>query len=452
MAFCIVQVATKELLAKGISMGAFDQIIGYTAVKQRLERTADVLAHPDAYRQLGARSPRAMLLYGEPGVGKTLMARCLIEASGRASVVCRKDEPNGEFVKVIKKKFKKAAEKAPSILLLDDMDKFANEDSRHRDAEEYVTVQSCLDELAQSGAEVFVLATANDTSRLPYSLMRSGRLGTQIEVECPSGTDAEAILSHYLAGKKIVDDIDPAFLARVLGGNSCATLEEVANEAGLLAGYDRSETITQEHFMKAVLSTVHGIPEAVIEIPKTENEATQKYLYTAYHEAGHVVVSEVIDPGSTTLATVFRKRKSRFGGLVLSQRSDANVVKMQQANILAALGSKAAQEQKFGIMDKGAERDMADAFDRVKELVEDSCYCGLNLYCDGYGASEDLKSRIEQATAAEIERYYRKAKEILSANMDFLDAVANSLLEKGILTMRDIAKIKETCDIVSVPM
>lgn len=118
MTFRIVQVAPKGLLAKGINMGAFDQIIGYTAVKQRLERTADVLAHPDAYRQLGARSPRAMLLYGEPGVGKTLMARCLIEASGRASVVCRKDEPNGEFVKVIKKKFKKAAEKAPSILLL----------------------------------------------------------------------------------------------------------------------------------------------------------------------------------------------------------------------------------------------------------------------------------------------------------------------------------------------
>ena len=433
-------------------MGAFDQIIGYTAVKQRLERTADVLAHPDAYRQLGVRPPRAMMLYGEPGVGKTLMARCLIEASGRASVVCRKDEPNGEFVKVVKKKFKKAVEKAPSILLLDDMDKFANEDSHHRDAEEYVTVQSCLDELAQSGAEVFVLATANDTSRLPYSLVRSGRVGTQIEVECPSGADAEAILSHYLTGKKIVDDIDPAFLARVLGGCSCATLEEVANEAGLLAGYDRSEIITQEHFMKAVLCSVHGIPETVIEMPKAENASTQKCLYTAYHEAGHAVVSEIIDPGSTTLATVFRKRKSRFGGLVLSQRSDANVVKMQQANILASLGSKAAQEQKFGIVDRGAEKDLADAFDQVKELVEKSCYCGFSLYCDGYGASEDLKSRIEQATAAEIERYYRKAKEILSANMGFLDAVANGLFEKGILTMHDVAKIKETCDIVSVPM
>lgn len=421
-------------------------------MKQRLERTADDLAHPDAYRQLGVRPPRAMMLYGEPGVGKTLMARCLIEASGRASVVCRKDEPNGEFVKVVKKKFKKAVEKAPSILLLDDMDKFANEDSHHRDAEEYVTVQSCLDELAQSGAEVFVLATANDTSRLPYSLVRSGGLGTQIEVECPSGADAEAILSHYLTGKKIVDDIDPALLARVLGGCSCATLEEVANEAGLLAGYDRSETITQEHFMKAVLCSVHGIPETVIEMPKAENASTQQCFHTAYHEAGHVVVSEIIDPGSTTLATVFRKRKSRFGGLVLSQRSDANVVKMQQANILASLGSKAVQEQKFGIVDRGAEKDLADAFDRAKELVEESCYCGFSLYCDGYGASEDLKSRIEQATAAEIERYYRKAKEILSANMGFLDAVANGLLEKGILTMHDVAKIKETCDIVSVPM
>ena len=156
----------------------------------------------------------------------------------------------------------------------------------------------------------------------------------------PSGADAEAILSHYLAGKKMVDDIDPAFLARVLGGNSCATLEEVANEAGLLAGYDRSETITQEHFMKAVLSTVHGIPEAVIDMSKMESAATQKCLYTAYHEAGHVVVSEIIDPGSTTLATVFRKRKSRFGGFVLSQHSDANLVKMQQAKILVSLGAK----------------------------------------------------------------------------------------------------------------
>ena len=282
--------------------------------------------------------------------------------------------------------------------------------------------------------------------------LRSGRLGTKIEVECPSGADAEAILSHYLAGKKMVDDIDPVFLARVLGGNSCATLEEVANEAGLLAGYDRSETITQEHLMKAVLSTVHGIPEAVIEMSKMESAATQKYLYTAYHEAGHVVVSEIIDPGSTTLATVFRKRKSRFGGLVLSQHSDANLVKMQQAKILVSLGSKAAQEQKFGIMDSGAESDLADAFGHAKELVEDSCYCGFSLYRDGCGASEDLKSRIEQAVAAEIERYYRKAKEILSANMDFLDAVANGLLEKGILTMYDIADIKKTCNIVSVPM
>lgn len=431
-------------------MGAFDKVIGYKSVKRKLERTADVLANTEAYEALGVRAPRAMLLYGEPGVGKTLMAHCLIEASGRTSIVCRKDEPNGEFVKVIKKKFKKAAEKAPSIILLDDLDKFANEDAQHRDAEEYVTVQSCLDDLAQSGADVFVLATANDISCLPFSLRRSGRLGNKIEVECPTGTDAEAILAHYLSGKKVVDNMDPAFLARIMGGHSCATLEEVVNDAGLLAGYDRSETITMEHFLKAALQALHNVPEIAGEGLDTGEKATRvERSYTAYHEAGHAVISEILDPGSTTLISLYGNSSGRSEGFVLSRRSnDTNIIRMQQINILISLGSKAAQEQKFGIVDRGAEEDLAKTFSQVRGLVSDTCYCGFNLYSYGYSNSEDLISRIEQATAAEVERYYRKAKQILSANASFLDAIADALIEKELLTMYDIADIKATCEIV----
>ena len=433
-------------------MSAFDKVIGYTAVKEKLKRTADVLAHPETYDALGVRAPRAMLLYGEPGVGKTLMARCLIEQSGREAIVCRKDEPNGEFVKVIKKKFKKAAEKAPSIILLDDLDKFANEDNQHRDAEEYVTVQSCLDDLAQSEAEVFVLATANDIHCLPYSLRRLGRLGNKIKVECPTGADAGAILAHYLSGKKVVDMIDPSFLARIMGGRSCATLEEVVNDAGLLAGYDRSDTITMEHFMRAVLHSVLDVPEIVDECLDTGKEATKvERSYTAYHEAGHAVVSEILDPGSVTLVSLYGTASGRSRGFVLSRRSDdANTMRMQQIGILQSLGGKAAQEQRFGIMDRGAEADLAGAFEQVKNLVGDACCCGFNLYSYGYDNSEDLSNRIEQATAAEVERYYRRAKEILSMNAGFLDAVANALLEKGFLTMHDIEKLRATCNVVPV--
>ena len=108
-------------------------IIGYTAVKKELQQIADTLRNRDVYDKLGISAPRGLLLYGEPGVGKSLMASAIIEASGRSALVCRKDKPNGDFVKEIKATFDKAIAEAPSIVYLDDMDKFANGDERHPD-------------------------------------------------------------------------------------------------------------------------------------------------------------------------------------------------------------------------------------------------------------------------------------------------------------------------------
>ena len=140
-------------------MRKFDMIIGYNAVKKELKQIADTLRNREYYEKLGVSAPRGLLLHGEPGVGKSLMAAAIIEASGRKAFVCRKDQPNGDFVKHIKETFDKAMAEAPSIVLLDDMDKFANGDEDHPDAEEYVTVQSCIDEAKHK--EVFVLATVH---------------------------------------------------------------------------------------------------------------------------------------------------------------------------------------------------------------------------------------------------------------------------------------------------
>ena len=175
-------------------MNAFRKVIGYEQVKQELMQIADTLKNHEVYEALGVSSPRGLLLHGVPGVGKSLMAQCLIEESGREAFACRKTEPNGKFVGTIKEVFEKAAESAPSIVYLDDMDKFANDDERHRNSEEFVTVQSCIDELR--GKEVFVLATANETRCLPDSLTRAGRFDRVIEVEAPEGKDAERIIGH----------------------------------------------------------------------------------------------------------------------------------------------------------------------------------------------------------------------------------------------------------------
>lgn len=141
-------------------MSKFDMIIGYTATKKELKQIADTLRNRDVYDKLGVSAPRGLLLHGQPGVGKSLMASAIIEASERPAFVCRKDKPNGDFIKEIKATFDKAIADAPSIVYLDDMDKFANGDERHPDAEEYVTVQSALTK--RKAKNVFVLATANN--------------------------------------------------------------------------------------------------------------------------------------------------------------------------------------------------------------------------------------------------------------------------------------------------
>lgn len=431
-------------------MSAFDNIIGYADIKKKLARTADVLAHPDAYRSLGARAPRALLLYGEPGVGKTLMARCLIEESGRAVFTCRKDEPGEQFIATVKDTFAKAVEHTPSIVLLDDMDKFANEDEVHRDASEYVTVQSCIDNLGS--ADVFVLATANDISRLPSALLRSGRLGNRIEVDSPQEAEAEQIISHYLSHKSFMEDVDTAFLARIMGGHSCADLEEAVNHAGLLAGYERCERIGMEHLVRAILQTTRSVPDPD-DMPAPDDERSRlERTYTAYHEAGHAVVSEALDQGSVTLVTLYNRKGDYSEGFALSKTvHDANIVKKQQSHILISLGSKAALEHRFGIVNRGIESDLASAFAHERELVGDTCCSGLHLYAYDetfYRASESLNQAIEQTTAAEIERHYRMAKEIVSQNSRLLNAIATALLEQKLITAMDIERIERACPVV----
>ena len=107
-------------------MSAFDHVIGYWGIKKELEQISDTLKNREIYEKLGVMSPRGLLLHGEPGVGKTLMASALMEESGRKVFVCRKDKPNGDFIREIKAIFDKAVQCAPSIVFLDDMDKFAN--------------------------------------------------------------------------------------------------------------------------------------------------------------------------------------------------------------------------------------------------------------------------------------------------------------------------------------
>ena len=334
------------------------------------------------------------------------------------------------------------------------MDKFTNGDERHPDAEEYVTVQSCIDEV--KGKDVFVLATVNNIRNLPNSLYRAGRFDRTIEVEAPHGKDAEKIIEHYLKSKKFVDSVDHKTIARIMDGRSCAELETVINEGGLYAGYERAEYITMVHFMEACMRTIFNVAASADddydEDYYSSLDCGNSFAHIIWHEAGHAVVSEVLCPESITIVSAHSRAGNPGGFTAYYNERNTAPLYWTKSRIVGSLGGMAAIEQKFGFFDAGNSRDLDQAFDATKDLVVSNCVCGLHLHKNMYEDSQHLWSAQEQAVSAEVEKYYRKAKEILSANSEFLNKVAEALEKKKLLVMADIKAIKETCTIVPVAL
>lgn len=423
-------------------MKEFDKIIGYSSIKKELEQIVDILKNREVYDNLGVTLPKGLLLYGVPGVGKSLMAQSLIEASGLKHFICRKDKPNGEFVNHIKETFDKAIEQAPAIVFLDDMDKFANGDKDHPDSEEYVTVQSCIDSI--KGHEVLVLATANNLNCLPESLLRAGRFDRAINVNAPDNEDAEKIIRHYLSKKKIADDLDFKAIAGLMRDYSCAKLETVINEAGIYAGYERKANINMDHILKAIMTVIFDVPASAFEKSNIKNKNT---IQAAYHEVGHALVFELLDPGSVKLISLLGKRRRKADAFIVYgiHGSDIDIYKKREIEIIGGLAGKASVEYKFGICDMGSSNDLDDVFDLVNDKITDLCTAGFSLYnCRYRESSNDLMTKQEDAIFAEVERCYHKAKELIILNKEFLEALANALLDKKILLASDIEKIRNT--------
>lgn len=416
-------------------MSAFDKIIGYDDIKAELACFADVFKNREKYLKLGVTLPRGLLLYGDPGLGKTLMANCFIAEAGCKAFTVRKEKPNGDFVNYIKETFYKAKKETSSIVFLDDMDKFANEDESHKNAEEYVAVQSCIDEC--KGHDVFVLATVNDKFCLPDSLIRAGRFDKMISIDVPNEKYSEYIIKHFLSHKQIMDDVDVNELVRLMEGQSCAKLETVINEAGIYAGFDDRKRITHGDIIKSIMRMLFDSPEC---INPSDDADTRKI---AVHEAGHAVVAEVLCPGSVTLTSVCRHTGCTEGitkvykpkGYMLSKE-------LQENNILSGLGGKAATEIIYGVADVGCNSDMGKVFNLVSEFVDPDCTLGFDMF-EGRNPSQHLLEQKDRMIASEVARYYRMARQILIENRDFLDAMIEALIDHKTVTFREIQSIRE---------
>ncbi len=425
-------------------MKAFESVIGYESIKRELMQVVDQIHNKEIYESLGAKMPRGILLHGKPGLGKTLLANCLVEESGLPVFTLRRTKAGDDFVNEITDTFHRAAQSAPSIVFLDDMDKFANEDRNHCDAEEYVAVQAAIDDT--KAAAVFVVATANDMRKLPKSLIRSGRFDRIIEVETPDTEDARKIVEHYLKNKKLSDDVNMDDLSKMIAYHSCAELESVLNEAAIQAAFARKPSITMADITETVLKKQYGLEGNCAEMSEKE----MKQL--ALHEAGHLVVSEMLVPGSVGVASI-RPNRCDLGGFVRRCKSLSN----RRQHTLVSLAGKAAVELYYSeTCASGCEDDINKAVSMIRN--------GMAMYGTlGFGmidvttdmfpkTSENMNSRVEAVTQAELERYMFKARDMLLKNREFLEKTADALREKKTLLASDIQRIREECTITEVSL
>ena len=423
-------------------MSKFDRVIGYETIKEELMQICDMVNNREVYENLGAKLPRGVLMFGDPGLGKTLMANCFIEESGLKATTIRKNKSEDDFVNGITEAFEWAKENSPCIVFLDDLDKFANEDSSRCNTPEYVAVQAGID--AVKGYEVLVFATANDIENLPSSLLRAGRFDRKIFVKAPTDKDAKEIIAYYFKDKKISVDVNMDDFAKMISYSSCAELETLINEAAVLAAFDRRDSIEMKDLIKSVRRKTYEAPDSFI---KSDELEVKKI---ALHEAGHLVVSEILIPESIGFASVRTEGRDLIDGFVHTCKS----ADKRRYQILIALAGKAAVELYYSeTVASGCHDDLDKAIDAIKAGIMNNATSGLGLLSiSGYRepASDSMVNAIEATTHAELERYMVKTKEILLKNRDFLEKIAKALEEKETLLFSEIQAIKESTTITPV--
>ena len=417
-------------------MDKFDEkVIGYDSIKETLRQIADVLKRTEAYKEKGVSMPRGLLMESAPGLGKSLMASILMEESGRKSFVFRRINEGNTFLGEMKDIFDVAKEEAPSILLLEDLNLYVESNSPY--APEWACLQACIDET--SDADIFVIATTNDTRYMPQSLLRPGRFDYILNLNPPLGKTAENIVSYYLRDKNLAKDVQISDIVKAMPQVSCATLETVMNLAAINSVYRDHAHVQKEDIIDALLKVVYNLRKADCE------EDPQEHQMIAVHEAAHAIVGEVLHSGSIGIITI-RGSHGAIGGMESGFAVYAKSEEEFQDEIIKTLAGKAGTALIYGIMDIRAAADIKKA-----DQLLDIWLC--HFAGGGFSGVEPSENRLseprlsynEAIKSAKLEELYRRAYKILYDNRDFLLAVQKELLEHETLLNSDLAKIRESC-------
>jgi cell division protease FtsH len=429
----------------------FDDVAGVDEEKEELEEIVEFLKNPKKYTDMGARIPKGVLLVGQPGTGKTLLAKAVAGEAGVPFFIISGSDFVEMFVGVgasrVRDLFEQAKKNSPCIIFIDEIDAVGRQRGAglgggHDEREQ--TLNQLLVEMDGFAANegVIVLAATNRPDVLDKALLRAGRFDRQIVVGMPDVKAREQILEVHSRKKRLADDVDLKVIAKNTSGFAGADLENVLNEAALLAARRNIDEIGMKEIEDAMVKVTMG-PEK-----KTRVRSEKENRLVAYHEAGHAVVSHYLTTQDPVHQISIVPRGMAGGYTMYRPTEDKSFMSKteMEENIVSLLGGRVAEALILNDVSTGASNDIERATKIARSMVtqygmsdrigtitlgqgQEEVFLGRDLaHAKEY--SEETAAVIDEETKRIVDTGYNRAKQILSENIDKLHKVAGVLLEK----------------------
>lgn len=440
----------------------FDDVAGAEEAKQELQEVVEFLRSPEKFAALGARIPKGMLLVGAPGTGKTLMARAVAGEAGAPFFSISGSEFVEMFVGVgasrVRDLFEQAKQNSPCIIFVDELDAVGRQrgaglGGSHDEREQ--TLNQILVEMDgfDTDTNVIILAATNRPDILDPALLRPGRFDRRIVVDKPDRRGREGILEIHVRGKPLAPDVNLTVVAKETAGFTGADIENLVNEAAILAARRDRKTISMAEFQEAVERVIAGPERRSKLITEKEKEII------AYHESGHALVQlklEHCDP----VHKVSIVARGMAAGYTMSLPEDDRSLHFKskfEDDLAGMLAGRAAEEIVFSDVTTGANDDIKRATQIARNMVmqygmsetlgqrafgkkDEMVFLGREIG-EQRDYSEKIASQIDREIKTVIDRAYSRAKEVLETERDKLDAIANLLIERETLQAPELEAI-----------
>ena len=435
----------------------FDDVAGLDEEKQEMIEIVKFLKNPEEFYKMGAKIPRGVLLCGEPGTGKTLIAKAIAGEADVPFISMSGSEFTEMFAGLgasrVRKLFEKAKKMSPAIIFIDEIDAIGSKRSdggTAADTDNNQTLNQLLVEMDGFDSEhtVILLAATNRPEMLDRALLRPGRFDRRINIALPDMNGRKAILKIHAKDKKLADDVNLKAIAGDTAGFTGAELENILNEAAILATINKEESITSKDINDALKKVTVGVEK------HSRIMSDKDKRLTAYHEAGHAVVSRFLESQKDIKEVSIIPRGVAGGYTMYKTNEDKYYVSKTEMleKLIALLGGRASEKIFLNDISTGASNDLEVATDIAKNMVtiygmsEKVGPISINLEKDPYQMQlfgEGMENSIGQEVKSLIDNAYSKAQALLIQHEDKVHQLAGLLIEKEVVSEEEFNSLFE---------